>query len=117
MRVLGSMALLFILTACSAEGDGLRAETDGRMDVPACSDQWAEGETVTDVYAEGCADDDGIVVVAFTRDCADGGLFIQTLYGYGIVGQEVRLTAPGDPEPDVNSPEYQSVQADCQPAS
>lgn len=111
-HLLGIVLLAFVLAACDGGGDPTPKSED-RIDLPACSEQWVEGSTVAKEFANGCAMDKKTFVVATTRDCADGGLFVHSPFGYGIVGQEAHLTAPGDDEPDVNSKEYQRVQAAC----
>lgn len=112
-HLLGTVLLASVLAACGGGGGDPASDSKDRIDLPACSEQWVEGSTVTKEFADGCAMDKRTFVVATTRSCDDGGTFVHSPFGYGIVGQEAHLTAPDDDEPDVNSKDYQRVQAAC----
>lgn len=83
---------------------------------PTCDSMFIEGATMPEAAVDGCYDvADESITVSFTNDCADGRTLVQNPKGYGIVGEEIYLPAPGDDEPDVNSTEYQAVYDDCIP--
>lgn len=82
---------------------------------PTCESVFVEGATMPQEAADGCYDEAGDTISAsFTTDCADGRVFVHNPLGYGIVGKEVHLPAPGEDEPDVNSAGYQAILEDCE---
>ena len=55
----------------SAEGEDTEEGDDSGGEMPACSDIWVEGETLSKDYG-GCSNDDGSIAGSSYEECTDG---------------------------------------------
>lgn len=99
-----------------ADDSSLADEDLAPPEYPTCESVFVEGDAMPETAIAGCYDADANTIVpSTTEDCADGSTLVVSPRGYGIIGQDIHVSPPGE-DTDTSSGDYQAVYEECVPS-